>query len=389
MYTDHFGLKMLPFENVPDPVFFFDKGEYGRVRDRIADSIKAGRGLIVVPGPIGSGKTTLSQIIISEFSKELRLIWIAEPPSKSLDLFLFIAMELGLKPDNHERTFLIKDIRDALMNIISEGTRCLLIIDESHLMSHEIINDIRVLNNLEVGATKLLQILLLGQEELMGTIKKPEMEPFKQRIATLERLGKMNSEKIREYVSHRIAVAGGKDSIFSETGWEALMKAFGSQNIPRIINTLCDRSLNVCFERGKEAVDIDDVYKAAETVGLEKEVFFYKISHLKNKSEKTISPSEENDKTKDPETLNNIPSHSISMESEETKMAEPYGRQSKNLQTAPEGSVLSLPRTIKELKTEILFLFLSIWSVILSFFFYCQRSGSADPMTCFWELIKF
>src|SRR4030042_3144411 len=121
MYTEYFNLKILPFENVPDPVVFFDPDDYARARKRLTDSLKAGRGLLVVTGPIGSGKTTLSQMIKSDFSHDNKLIWMAEPPGNRLDLFLFIAQELGLQPPTSERTFVIRDIRNALLKINSEG----------------------------------------------------------------------------------------------------------------------------------------------------------------------------------------------------------------------------------------------------------------------------
>jgi len=127
MYTGHFNLKILPFENVPDPMFFFERNDYGRARKRLTDSLKAGRGLMVVTGPIGSGKTTLSQMIKSDFLSDIKIIWLAEPPGNSIDLFLFIAQELGLKTSASERTFILRDIRNALLKINSEGGKCLVI----------------------------------------------------------------------------------------------------------------------------------------------------------------------------------------------------------------------------------------------------------------------
>lgn len=351
MYTKHFDLNKLPFENVPDPMFFFDEGDYARVRNRITQSLRAGRGLMVVTGPIGSGKTTLSQMIKLDFSSDIRFIWMAEPLASSTDLFLFVAQELGLKPSTSERTFVIRDIRNALLKINSEGSKCLVIIDESHLMSDDTINGIRLLNNLEEGSTKLIQILLLGQEELIATINRPEMEPFKQRIATLEILGRMNGDRIRKYILHRIEVAGGQPSIFADTGWEAVVLAFGSGSVPRVINLLCDRSLNSAFEKEKTTVDVDDVYEAAEGIGLAKEVFHYKIALKQKENNQNVPSAGENDSIKKPETLSK-PTHKAS------ETGTPIYEDQKGL------------------KIPILYLVLSTASLILSIFFYYQKSGS-------------
>lgn len=388
MYTTHFGLKILPFENVPDPIFFFDHGDHARVHNRIKESLKAGRGLMIVTGPIGSGKTTLSQKIKSEFSRDMKLIWIAVPPDNSTDLFLFIAQELGLKPSTSEKVFVIRDIKDALLKINSEGGKCLLIIDESHLMSEDTINGIRLLNNLEEGSAKFIQILLLGQDELMNIINKPEMEPFKQRIATLEIIGKMNAERRRQYISHRIHVAGGNTSIFSDTGWEALDLAFGPAGIPRLINSLCDRSLTVAFEKEKTIVDVYDVYEAAQGLGLGKDIFHYIVS-LKNKERKQQGVSEvENVPGKVQEAPEKEPVHSFSNKFNKTykKIQEDTDQPArKSFRT----SFLESGIAQRILKRPVRFLLIAAALLILSIFFYCERSGSTGFVSCLLELIGF
>ena len=391
MYTEYFNLKILPFENVPDPVFFFDRNDYARARKRLTDSLKAGRGLLVVTGPIGSGKTTLSQMIKSDFSHDNKLIWMAEPPGNSMDLFLFIAQELGLQPSTSERTFVIRDIRNALLKINSEGGRCLVIIDESHLMSDNILNGIRLLNNLEEGSAKLIQILLLGQNELMEKIARPEMEPFKQRIATLEILGKMNADRIREYVSHRIQVAGGHPYIFADSAWEALNLAFRSGGTPRIINSLCDRSLNTAFEKEKTIVDAHDVYEAAQGIGLSKEIFHYILDLGRREGMEQVPLTGENDSVKEPKAQNNISIYPFNKESDDTDMTRITNRQSGTLQSAQKVSKtgLFISKIDQEgLKIPILLLLLSLTALILSIFFYCQRSES-EPMPCLYKLIGF
>jgi general secretion pathway protein A len=383
MYADHFGFKILPFENVPDPMFFFEEGDYSSVRNRLTDSLKAGRGLIVVLGPMGSGKTTLSQMIKSDLSDDVRVIWMAEPPGNSLELFLFIAQELGLKPSTVERTFVIRDIRTNLLKINSEGRKCLVIIDESHLMTDEVVFGIRLLNNLEEGSTKLIQILLLGQPELMETINKPGLEPFKQRIATLEILGKMNADGILKYIKHRLQVAGGHPSIFSDTGWEALFLAFGSGCTPRIINSFCDRILAVAIERKKTIVDAHDVFEAARGMDMSKDILNYVLQLRDREGRKQLPVAMEDDSLNEPETQGTVP------------VQTDFGRNDKHSgvsQSTQKGSKhgFSVSRANqKGLRMPILFLLLSMVTLIFSIFFYYERSGYPEPMTLFQELTKY
>ena len=391
MYTEHFGLNKLPFENVPDPAFFFDEGDHARIHNKIRASLKAGRGLMVITGPIGSGKTTLSQMIISEFSNDLRLIWIAEPPEASSDLFQFLAQELGLKPSSSERVFIIRDIKDALIKINSEGSKCLMIIDESHLMTDDTLNGMRLLNNLEEASSKLIQILMLGQEEIMKTINKPEMEAFKQRIAALEIIGKMDADKIRKYVAHRIHVAGGQSSIFSDTGWEALVLAFSSGGTPRVINSLCDVALSVAVDRKKTVVDVHDVYAAAEGMGLSKEIFHYVVS-LKNKERKQQTPPMvKNDSIKEPVAPDKTPVALLDKKTDDTGV-ERKEKQPERAYPANEESKIKVvvsEEDRKNLKMPVWLLLTSIVVLIASIFFYCQRAGSPDLIACLIDLISF
>lgn len=400
MYLKYFGLNKLPFENVPDPLFFYDQGNYSRIRNQISGSLQSGRGLIVVTGPIGSGKTTLSQMIKSDFSENIRLIWMAEPPVNSTDLYLFLAQELGVQPSSAEKTFIMRDVRNALLKVNSEGRKCLVIIDESHLMSDDVINGVRLLNNLEEGAVKLIQLLLLGQEEFLEMINKPEMEPFRQRIATLETLGKLNVDGVRKYVSHRIQVAGGNPALISNTGWEALTIAFNTGGTPRMINALCDKSFNVAFEREKTVVDAQDVYEATQRIGLVTDVFHYIIS-LKDKERKSLeSHSEKVESTHEtaPRVSDEQSSQPIARKEKESALS--VSREAKqrsgsgeavNAASSTAGVRSDMAETLlseqKDMKFPVRLLLLSIATFVLSTLFFCQQAKSMGSLNCLADLL--
>lgn len=406
MYAQHFNLNLLPFENVPDPLFFYDQGDHARIRKQISGSLQSGRGLIVVTGPIGSGKTTLSQMIKSDFPEDIKVIWMAEPPANSSDLYLFLAQELGLQPTSSEKTFVMRDIRNVLLKINSEGKKCLVIMDESHLMSEDIVNGIRLLNNLEEGSTKLIQLLLLGQEELMEMINKPEMAPFKQRIAALETLGKMNVDRVLKYIKHRIQVAGGAPNLISDTGWEALSIAFSSGGTPRTINSLCDRSFNVAYERDKPIVDAQDIYEATQRMGLVTDVFHYIIllNNRERKKQESQQAAEQITDSTVPETAPPLakekPVSSIA------KKTEPKNRVANN-QTpeipeisgakidVSEKSYDDIAKTIKAkyeqkgLMVPATLLVLSMIAFMVSVWFFCHRTDSAGFLGCLMDLLSF
>lgn len=402
MYTQYFNLNILPFENVPDPLFFYNQGDHARIRKQISGSLQSGRGLIVVTGPIGSGKTTLSQMIKADFPENIKLIWMAEPPANSIDLYLFLAQELGLQPLSPEKTFVMRDIRNALLKINSEEKKCLIIIDESHLMSDDVINGIRLLNNLEEGSIKLIQLLLLGQEELLEMINRPAMEPFKQRIATLETLGRMNVDAIRKYISHRIKVAGGTPDLISDTGWEALSIAFQAGGTPRTINSLCDRSFSVAFEREKPIVDAHDIYEATQRLGLRTDVFHYIIS-LKSKERKNQeahTTSQDVPKTASSEAPPSIKEQSspFIIRKEKQRIREEINETPSQLERGIEitepsyediAQVIKAKYNQKSLKVPVTLLSVSIITFILSLLFFCHRTDSAGFIGCMVNLFSF
>jgi type II secretory pathway predicted ATPase ExeA len=282
MYTNHFSLNSMPFENVADPACFFEQGDYSRVLSRMVDSVLAEKGLMVVAGPIGTGKTTLSQKLMVSVPEKTKIIWLGEPPETSEELLLFLTQELQIECQPSGRVFMLRDIKAHLQKLRSEGNHCLLIIDEVHKISDDVLECVRLLNNLEQGRTKLIQILLIGQEEFFLRLAQPHLESFKQRIAWLEAIGTMSPAEAHQYIRHRLKVAGCRSGIFTGEAIQAIVAA--TRGTPRLVNTFCDRALRVSFETGKTRVDVDSVRQAADEIGLGSEVFLWLTNHRSEES---------------------------------------------------------------------------------------------------------
>lgn len=265
MSLHRFGLQRRPFENVPDPAFFVQAGQYGRILSTLVDSVQAGRGLMVVSGPIGSGKTTLSQKLVSLLPDTTTVVWLAEPPASGQELFEFLAQELGLTPAG-SRAFLLRDIGQRLKQLRQRQITCLLLIDESHHMSEEVLEGIRILTNLEGWSEKLVQIVLIGQPELMDLLQPERMEPLRQRVAVQKILDRMDVMATERYVYHRLRIAGAEQEVFSPAAVQLVAHIAGG--IPRLVNNLCQAALRAADEAGKTRVEVDEVRSASLELGL-------------------------------------------------------------------------------------------------------------------------
>ncbi len=282
MYVEHFGLQSLPFENSPDPEFFFDQGNHSKVLNLMTDFVAAGRGLMVVSGPIGAGKTTLSQVLVRQLPANTHLVWLVEPPVSAKDLVMFLAQELRVDYENETRIFIIRDLVNKLIQLKERNDRILLIVDEAHRMGPEVLEGVRILNNFERGAVKLLQIILIGQEELLDDLERPEMRPLKQRVANIINLGHMTPERCREYVTHRLQTAGGDGSIFTELALDMVAHATGG--LPRVTNTLCNNAMRSAYQHGRTEVGYQDVHRAAEEMGMGRQTLQFLINNAPNQT---------------------------------------------------------------------------------------------------------
>ncbi len=253
MYTNHFNLEVLPFESTPDPAFFYPGPQYRETLAAMIHCVASRKSLMVVSGPIGSGKTTLGRTLTRYLSEGTQLISILHPFSARGELISFVAQQVGLKGLTGSKLLQVEELNKRLIQLTNQGKRILIIVDEAQLLSSEDMEEIRLLTNLETETTKLIQIILLGQPELIQHLQATEARPLRQRLSSVKILKPLERSQVINYVRHRLKVAGGDPELFGPEALEAV--ALASTGIPRLINQICDQALLNAFSGEAGLVD--------------------------------------------------------------------------------------------------------------------------------------
>ncbi|MED5261335.1 MAG: AAA family ATPase [Myxococcota bacterium] len=265
MYTDFFGLREKPFALSPDPRYLFLSGSHREALAHLLYGIEEGEGFIAITGEVGTGKTTLCRTLIERLGSETEVAFLFNPIGSGLELLQAIAREFGLDAENATRAELNDRLNRFLLEKKSRGQRVLLIVDEAQDLSAETLEEIRLLSNLETSSSKLIQILLLGQPELARKLDSSELRQLRQRIGVRWNLGSLSSRETRDYVRHRLRVAGvSSRHVFSDSALRLVHRR--TQGVPRLINVLCDRSLLAAFAAEKGTVTPSVVRRAAREV---------------------------------------------------------------------------------------------------------------------------
>ena len=265
MYTDFFGLREKPFALSPDPRYLFLSGSHREALAHLLYGIEEGEGFIAITGEVGTGKTTLCRTLIERLGSETEVAFLFNPIGSGLELLQAIAREFGLDATNATRAELNDRLNRFLLEKKSRGQRVLLIVDEAQDLSPETLEEIRLLSNLETSSSKLIQILLLGQPELARKLDSSELRQLRQRIGVRWNLGSLSSRETRDYVRHRLRVAGvSSRHVFSDSALRLVHRR--TQGVPRLINVLCDRSLLAAFAAEKGTVTPSVVRRAAREV---------------------------------------------------------------------------------------------------------------------------
>ncbi len=253
MYLSFFGLNCKPFQITPDPDFFFLSKEHQKTLTHLTYGITFNHGFMLITGEVGIGKTTVIRKIMKEIDDDIRIAKITNTSVSSDQLWALINDDFGLDAGGKDKTRMLRELTDFLIKEYSHGRRCMLFIDEAQNLSPALLEEIRLLSNLETDKSKLLQIILVGQPELRETLSRPELRQLRQRINISCHLNALSKEETSDYIFHRLESAGNRGAAVFEPGAIDAIYAF-SRGIPRLINIICDFLFLAAFVEGTKII---------------------------------------------------------------------------------------------------------------------------------------
>jgi MSHA biogenesis protein MshM len=261
MYLEHFGLREKPFSLTPDTQFYLNEQSHRDALNTMLVSLKHSEGFIKIVGEVGTGKTLLCRKLLSMLDDVYLTSYIPNPYLTPAELKAHVAREIGAQVtagmDTQE---IMLAIYDRLLQLASEGRQVVLVIDEAQAMPRETIESLRLLTNLETEKRKLFQVVLLGQPELDDLLNRDDLRQLKQRIVFSENLHPLTTEGTRQYIRHRLGLAGARRDLF--TGAAAWLLAKASRGVPRLVNVMAHKALLSAYGRGSLNVDSWHVARA-------------------------------------------------------------------------------------------------------------------------------
>jgi MSHA biogenesis protein MshM len=264
MYTQHFGLRELPFGITPDTGFFFNCSNYQVALNTLLVAAVSGEGFIKITGEVGTGKTILCRKFMAMLDDSYVTAYILNPYLEPRSLMMALADELEIVLDRDvEQHQLLKVITHRLLSLAQDGKKVVLCLDEAQAMPLETLEALRLLTNLETEKRKLLQIVLFGQPELDDKLQKDTIRQLTQRITFHYHLSPLSRDDLEFYIAHRLHMAGYSDKpLFSRGGMKFLHKA--SKGIPRLANILAHKALMLAFGEGVKRIDTRHIKEAAK-----------------------------------------------------------------------------------------------------------------------------
>jgi len=242
MYENFYGFTEKPFNATPDPKFFFPSNKHTEALNSLIYAINERKGFVVITGEIGAGKTTVSRALLNKLDINTRVAFITNTHLTAKELIVQILEELEVEYKRGGKQKLLSQLNEYLIRQLAQDVNVVLIVDEAQNLTPNVLEEIRMLSNLETEKEKLIQIILMGQPQLKKKLEDIRLEQFRQRIAVYYHINSLDREETQEYVLHRLrSVSSNGVGLFTPDAIELLYSH--SRGIPRIINLLCDSAL--------------------------------------------------------------------------------------------------------------------------------------------------
>jgi general secretion pathway protein A len=269
MYESFYGLKENPFNVTPNPEYIYLGENHREALAQLLYGVKERKGFIVITGEVGTGKTTLIHYLLDKMNgNHTKTALLFNPKLTADDFIQYILKDLGVRIQGKTKGEYLHNLHRYLLHAYQRDERVILIVDEAQGLKPELLEEIRLLSNLETSRSKLLQIVLLGQPELDKTLSQPGFRQLRQRINLRYHLAPLSEKETKEYIGKRLRIAGAKGPIFSEKAIKQIYLKSGG--IPRLINILCDNALLNGYALDQKVVDEKSVKEVAKDLYLKK-----------------------------------------------------------------------------------------------------------------------
>jgi general secretion pathway protein A len=267
MYHEYYGLVRSPFEMTPDPAFLVLGDSHREGLATLLYAVRARKGFVLLTGEVGTGKTTLLHSLLAQLDRETAAAFIFNSRLEPLDFFRVLFDEFGIEQACHSKAEYLLGLNRFLIDRLGRDLPTLLIVDEAQNLSAEMLEEIRLLSNLETPSSKLLQIMLVGQPELAEKLARPELRQLRQRIVLRHSLRPFTESEMHHYIDERLRLAGytGK-ALFENAALRELYRV--TAGIPRLINVVCDGALLLGYGRERATLGADAIREVARDLAL-------------------------------------------------------------------------------------------------------------------------